>query len=63
MKPKTDSNTASLAVVGVDIGKEVCHIVGLGVDGKIAFPRKIRRLGLEDASSGCHRASLAWKPA
>jgi transposase len=49
MKPKTDSNTASLAVVGVDIGKEVFHIVGLGVDGKIAFRRKIRRLGLEDA--------------
>src|SRR5947207_14483532 len=49
MKPKTDSNTASLAVVGVDIGKEVVHIVGLGVDGKIAFRRKIRRLGLEDA--------------
>jgi len=46
MKPKTDSNTASLAVVGVDIGKEVFHIVGLGVDGKIAFRRKIRRLGL-----------------
>ena len=49
MKPKTDSNTASLAVVGVDIGKEVVHIVGLGIDGKIAFRRKIRRLGLEDA--------------
>ena len=49
MKPKTDSNTASLAVVGVDIGKEVVHIVGLGVDRKIAFRRKIRRLGLEDA--------------
>ena len=49
MKPKTDSNTASLAVVGVDIGKELFHIVGLGVDGKIAFRRKIRRLGLEDA--------------
>ena len=46
MKPKTDSNTASLAVVGVDIGKEVFHIVGLGVDRKIAFLRKIRRLGL-----------------
>jgi len=49
MKPKTDSNTASLAVVGVDIGKEVVHIVGLGVDRKIGFRRKIRRLGLEDA--------------
>ena len=49
MKAKMESNQASLAVIGVDIGKEVFHIVGLGVDGKIAFRRKIRRLGLKDA--------------
>ncbi len=45
---KTDCNTASLAVIGVDIGKEVFHLVGLGVDGKIAFRRKIKRLSLKD---------------
>jgi len=49
MKPKMEPNTESLAVIGVDIGKEVFHLVGLGVDGKIAFRRKIRRLGLKDA--------------
>jgi transposase len=49
MKAKMDSDTASLAVIGVDIGKEVFHIVGLGVDGKFALRRKIRRLGLKDA--------------
>src|SRR5215471_12266196 len=49
MKAKIESNQASLAVIGIDIGKEVFHIVGLGVDGKIAFRRKIRRLGLKDA--------------
>ena len=49
MKAKTESDTASLAVIGVDIGKEVFHLVGLGTDGKIAFRRKIRRLGLKDA--------------
>ena len=49
MKPKTESNTASLAVIGVDIGKEVLHLVGFGSDGKIALRRKIRRLGLKDA--------------
>ena len=46
---ETVSNTASLAVIGVDIGKEVLHLVGFGVDGKIAFRRRIRRLGLKDA--------------
>jgi transposase len=39
----------SLGVIGVDIGKEVFHLVGLGADGKIAFRRKVRRLGLRDA--------------
>jgi hypothetical protein len=37
MKPKMESNKPSLAVIGVDIGKEVFHLVGLGADGKIAF--------------------------
>ena len=48
MKRKTETTTASLAVVGVDIGKEVFHLVGLGSDGTIAFRRKIRRLSLKD---------------
>jgi len=41
MRPKTEIATASLAVVGVDIGKEVFHLVILGTDGTIAFRRKI----------------------
>jgi transposase len=49
MKPETESKTAPLAVIGVDIGKEVFHLVGLGIDGKTAFRRRIRRLGLKDA--------------
>jgi transposase len=49
MKAKMESNQASLAVIGIDIGKEIFHIVGLGVDGKIAFRKKIRRLSLKDA--------------
>src|SRR5262245_54735479 len=51
MKTKTKTKTkitASLAVVGVDIGKEVFHLVGLGTDGTIAFRRKIRRSSLKD---------------
>ena len=40
MKPKKDFSTASLAVIGVDIGKEVFHIVGLAVDGKIASVKR-----------------------
>ena len=45
MKAKTESDTALPMVIGVDIGKEVFHLVGFGVDGKIVFGRKIKRLG------------------
>jgi transposase len=48
MKPKMEFDPASLAVIGVDIGKDVFHLVGFGADGKIVFRRKIRRLGLKD---------------
>src|SRR3954471_14895622 len=48
MKPNTETTAAPLAVIGVDIGKEVFHLVGFGADGKIAFRKKIRRLDLKD---------------
>src|SRR5499427_6092356 len=49
MKPRMESNTSPPTVVGVDIGKDVFHLVGFGAGGKIAFRRRIRRLGLKDA--------------
>jgi hypothetical protein len=48
MKPKMEFDTASLSVIGIDIGKDVFHLVGFGADGKIAFRRRIRRLALKD---------------
>ena len=41
-----DTTTPRLASIGIDIGKEVFHIVGFSTDGKIAFRRKIKRLAL-----------------
>ena len=49
MKPKAETAAAPLRVIGVDIGKDVFHLVGFGADGKIAFRKRIRRLGLRDA--------------
>lgn len=37
-----------IAVIGVDIGKDVFHLVGFDSQGKIAFRRKIKRLALID---------------
>jgi transposase len=41
-----DITAAPLASIGIDIGKEVFHIVGFSTNGKIAFRRKIKRLAL-----------------
>src|SRR4051794_16565350 len=41
-----DTSIAPLASIGIDIGKEVFHVVGLSTDGRSAFRRKIKRLAL-----------------
>jgi len=46
-----DTIISPLASVGIDIGKEVFHLVGFGTDGKIAFRRKIKRLALVETFS------------
>jgi len=42
MKRETESNRASPAVIGVDSARKFFHLVGFGVDGKIAFPKEDR---------------------
>ena len=37
---------SELSVVGIDIGKDVFHLVGFDADGKIVLRKKIRRLAL-----------------
>jgi transposase len=39
-------HTFALASLGIDIGKEVFHLVGFDPDGKIVLRRKIKRLAL-----------------
>lgn len=41
-----DTTISPLASIGIDIGREVFHIVGFSTDGRIAFRRKIERLAL-----------------
>ena len=44
-----DPATPALASIGIDIGKDVFHLVGFDTNGKIAFRRKIKRLALAEA--------------
>jgi hypothetical protein len=39
MKSRMESKMPSPVVIGVDIGKEVFHLVGFAADGKIAVAR------------------------
>lgn len=48
MTKSTNAKTPDLVTIGVDVGKDVFHIVGFDSNGKIALHRKIRRLSLSD---------------
>lgn len=37
---------SELSVIGIDIGKDVFHLVGFDGEGKIVLRRKVRRLAL-----------------
>lgn len=41
-----EPTSPQLASIGIDIGKDVFHLIGFGIDGKIAFRRQIKRLAL-----------------
>ena len=58
-----DTTIPPLASIGIDIGKEVFHVVGFSTDGRIAFRRKIKRLALVETFKKRLRASLAWRRA
>ena len=46
MATTSKRNTVTFASVGLDIGKEVFHLVGFSTDGKIVLRRKIKRQAL-----------------
>jgi uncharacterized cupin superfamily protein len=55
-----DTTTPPVVSIGIDIGKEVFHVVGFGADGKIGFRRKISDVYLKrlSAIAGLSRVSL-----
>ena len=43
----TTSSQKEFLSIGIDIGKDVFHLVGFNPDGKIMLRKKIKRLALE----------------
>jgi transposase len=48
MNTQAGSGSPAPTVVGLDIGKEIFHVVGFSSDGKLALRRKIKRLALTE---------------
>ena len=46
MATTSKRSTPALSSIGIDIGKDVFHLVGFNPDGKIVLRRKIKRLAL-----------------
>ena len=46
MTKLSKQKVSELASLGVDIGRNVFHLVGFDADGKIVVPREIKRLSL-----------------
>jgi hypothetical protein len=61
MATKAGSDVPALAAIGLDIGKDVFHLVGLSADGTIAFRRKINASRSRTRSRPSRPASWAWR--
>jgi transposase len=65
MRPSDSSEKTAPApaVIGIDIGKDVFHVVGFDADGKIALRRKISAWRLPTRFASCLPAPSGWKHA
>jgi transposase len=48
MNTKAETAAPALSSIGLDIGKDVFHLVGFDAKGKIILRKKIKRLALAD---------------
>jgi transposase len=63
MDVRTQNATPVLTTIGIDIGKDIFHIVGFDADGKIALRRKIKRSALAYTPSAREKVPefLDWR--
>ena len=47
MTSKIREDSVAASVIGIDIGKEVFHLVGFSADGRLVLRQKVKRLALE----------------
>ena len=52
-----------IVVLGIDLGKNICSLVGLDGSGRVVVRRRVRREALERFADGLPRASWRWRRA
>jgi hypothetical protein len=52
-----------IAVLGVDLGKNSCSVVGLDASGRVVLKRRLRREGVVKLAAGSQAASWQRKRA
>ena len=52
-----------ISVLGVDLGKNVCSVVGMDASGAVVMRRKVRRETLNALAEKILRALSGWRPA
>jgi hypothetical protein len=62
MLRKTTSLEA-VATIGIDIGKNTFHLIGLDKMGAIVLRQKLSRSQIDAGSPTCRLASSAWRRA
>ena len=50
-----------IAVLGIDLGKNVCSVVGLDSSGAVVLRRRVRRIRSSTWSQNCRVALSAWR--
>jgi hypothetical protein len=53
----------SIVILGIDLGKNSCSIVGLDVDGSVVARRRMRRDGVIAFAAKLKPCTWRWKPA
>lgn len=61
MCAKKQGSLEDLVVVGVDIGKDVFHLVGFDRSGQVVLRKKIKRLALQDTFAGFPRCVVGME--
>ena len=60
-QPKERSGSMQIAILGIDLGKNSCSVVGLDVTGRVVLRRRLRRDGVIKLAAGMPGCVMAME--